>query len=140
MIVEIGANSTRVKPARHGLMGLTGKKAFWNTYKYSHGTQVFRNGEVPDYIYQIREGAVRSYKLLSDGRRQIGAFYLPGDIFGVETEDLHRFTAEAIIDTKVWIARRRHLFEHVDTKNIFELLHNSLEHALNHLLLLGRQE
>jgi CRP/FNR family nitrogen fixation transcriptional regulator len=119
---------------------LTGETAFWNTYKYSQGAQVFRNGEAPQYIYQIREGAVRSYKLLSDGRRLIGAFYLPGDIFGIETEDLHRFTAEAIIDTKVWIARRRHLFEDVDTKNIFELLHNSLEHALNHLLLLGRQE
>ena len=140
MIVRISANSTRVKSVPHGLIALTGKKAFWNTYKYSHGTQVFRNGEVPDYIYQIREGAVRSYKLLSDGRRQIGAFYLPGDIFGVETEDLHRFTAEAIIDTTVWIVRRHRLFENADTKNIFELLHHSLEHALNHLLLLGRQE
>jgi CRP/FNR family nitrogen fixation transcriptional regulator len=127
-------------------MALTGKKAFWNTYKYSRGTQVFGNGEAPEYIYQIREGAVRSYKLLSDGRRQIGAFYLPGDIFGIETEDLHRFTAEAIINTTVWIARRDGLFEDLDerglanTKNIFELLHNSLEHALDHLLLLGRQE
>src|SRR6516225_8697502 len=123
MIVRISANSTRVKSVPHGLIALTGKKAFWNTYKYSHGTQVFRNGEVTDYIYQIREGAVRSYKLLSDGRRQIGAFYLPGDIFGVETEDLHRFTAEAIIDTTVWIVRRHRLFENADTKNIFELLH-----------------
>src|SRR6516165_9854184 len=113
MIVEIGANSTRVKPARHGLMGLTGKKAFWNTHRYSQGTQVFRNGEVPEYIYQIREGAVRSYKLLSDGRRQIGAFYLPGDIFGVETEGRHRLTAEAIIDTTVWIAKHHRLFENL---------------------------
>ena len=127
-------------------MAMTGKTAFCNSYKYSRGTQVFRNGDVPEYIYQIREGAVRSYKLLCDGRRQIGAFYLPGDIFGVETDDLHRFTTEAIIDTTVWIARRHRLFESLeerdlaDTKNVFELLHNSLEHAQNHLLLLGRQE
>ena len=121
-------------------MALTGKTGFWNSYKYSQGAQVFRNGEAPEYIYQIREGAVRSYKLLFDGRRQIGAFYLPGDIFGIETDDLHRFTAEAIIDTTVWIARRHCLFEDADTKGILELLHNSLEHALNHLLLLGRQE
>jgi CRP/FNR family nitrogen fixation transcriptional regulator len=125
---------------------LIGKTAFWNTYKYSQGTQVFRNGEAPEYIYQIREGAVRSYKLLSDGRRQIGAFHLPGDIFGVEIESVHRFTAEAIIDTTVWIAPRHRLFENLDervsadTRNVFELLHNSLEHAQNHLLLLGRQE
>jgi CRP/FNR family nitrogen fixation transcriptional regulator len=130
----------------HELTAFTGKTAFWNTHKYSQGTQVFRHGDVPEYIYQIKEGAVRSYKLLSDGRRQIGAFHLPGDIFGVETDDLHRFTTEAIIDTTVWIARRHRLFESLeerdlaDTKNVFELLHNSLEHAQNHLLLLGRQE
>ena len=34
--------------------------------------------------YADNEGAVRTYKLLSDGRRQIGAFHLPGDIFGVK--------------------------------------------------------
>ena len=146
MIVRINANSTRVKPVPHGLMALTGKTGSWNSYKYSQGAQVFGNGEAPEYIYQIREGAVRSYKLLSDGRRQIGAFYLPGDIFGVEIESVHRFTAEAIIDTTVWIATRHRLFENVDereladTRNIVELLHNSLEHAQNHLLLLGRQE
>jgi CRP/FNR family nitrogen fixation transcriptional regulator len=128
------------------LTALIGKTGFWNSHRYSQGTQVFRNGEVPEYIYQIREGAVRSYKLLSDGRRQIGAFYLPGDIFGVETEGRHRLTAEAIIDTTVWIAKHHRLFENLgehelaDTRNVFELLHNSLEHAQNHLLLLGRQD
>ena len=146
MVVRISANSTSVKPGPHGLRALTGETAYWNHHKYSQGAQIFRNGEVPEYIYQIREGAVRSYKLLSDGRRQIGAFHLPGDIFGVEIESVHRFTAEAIIDTTVWIATRHRLFENVDeheladTRGIFELLHNSLEHAQNHLLLLGRQE
>jgi CRP/FNR family nitrogen fixation transcriptional regulator len=146
MVVRISANSTSVKPVPHGLTALTGETPYWNNHKYSRGAQIFRNGEVPEHIYQIREGAVRSYKLLSDGRRQIGAFHLPGDIFGVETESLHRFTAEAIIDTTVWIARCHGLFEDLDegdladTKKILELLHNSLDHAQNHLLLLGRQE
>ena len=40
------------------------------------------------------EGAVRSHKL-ADGRRQIGAFHLVGDIFGLENGNFHRFTAEA---------------------------------------------
>jgi CRP/FNR family nitrogen fixation transcriptional regulator len=146
MIVRISANSASVNSVPSGLKALTGETAFWDSHRYSQGAQVFRNGETPEYIYQIREGAVRSYKLLSDGRRQIGAFHLPGDIFGVETESHHRFTAEAIIDTTVWIARRHSLFEDLDesdladTKKLLELLHNSLEHAHNHLLLLGRQE
>jgi CRP/FNR family nitrogen fixation transcriptional regulator len=144
MIVRISANSTSAKPVPRGLTVLTGD-VFWHDHKYSRGAQVFWEGKAAEYIYQIRDGAVRTYKLLSDGRRQIGSFYLPGDIFGVETEDLHRFTAEAIIDTTVWIARRHRLFENIDerelsdTKTIFELLHNGLEHALNHMLLLGRQ-
>ena len=66
---------------------------------YLKGTKIFGEAEPADYIYQVVEGAVRSHKLLSDGRRQIGAFHLPGDIFGLENGDLHRFTAEAIADT-----------------------------------------
>ena len=51
---------------------------------YLKGTKIFGEAEPADYIYQVIEGAVRSHKLLSDGRRQIGAFHLPGDIFGLE--------------------------------------------------------
>jgi hypothetical protein len=57
----------------------------------------------------VIEGAVRTHKLLSDGRRQIGAFHLPGDIFGLENGDLHRFTAEAIVDTTVRLVERQSL-------------------------------
>jgi CRP/FNR family nitrogen fixation transcriptional regulator len=49
------------------------------------------------------------HKLLSDGRRQIGAFHLPGDIFGFENGDFHRFTAEAIVDTTVRLIKRQSL-------------------------------
>jgi CRP-like cAMP-binding protein len=38
--------------------------------------------EPAEFVYQVKLGAVRSYKLLSDGRRQIGAFHLVDDIFG----------------------------------------------------------
>jgi len=46
---------------------------------------------------------------MSDGRRQIGAFYLPGDIFGLENGGFHRFTAEAIVDTTVRLIKRQSL-------------------------------
>src|SRR6266404_9589514 len=76
--------------------------------KYSKGTEIFGQAEPADYIYQVIEGAVRGHKLLSDGRRQIGAFHLPGDIFGLE-HDFHRFTAEAIVDTTVRLMKRESL-------------------------------
>jgi CRP/FNR family transcriptional regulator, nitrogen fixation regulation protein len=93
----------------------------------------------------VREGAVRTHKLLSDGRRQIGAFHIPGDIFGIEIGEHHRFTAEAILDTAVWIAKRQSLFSGLAKGDIptankaRDLITRSLEHAENHLLLLGRQ-
>ena len=33
---------------------------------------------------KVLRGSVRTYSVLNDGRRHIGAFYLPGDVFGVE--------------------------------------------------------
>ena len=45
--------------------------------------EIFGEKEPADYVYQVIIGAVRSYKLLSDGRRQIGAFHLAAaDIYG----------------------------------------------------------
>jgi CRP/FNR family transcriptional regulator, nitrogen fixation regulation protein len=124
---------------------LASQNAVWREFKYRTGSEIFGEAELADYVYQIRQGSVRTYKLLSDGRRQIGAFHLPGDIFGIENDEVHRFTAEAIIATTVWIAKRRSLFGGLGdsdisvTNNVRDLITKSLEHAENHLLLLGRQ-
>ena len=40
---------------------------------------IYGEGEAADYIYRVVSGAVRTYKVLADGRRQVGGFYLPGD-------------------------------------------------------------
>ena len=78
-------------------------------FNYKKGTEIFGEKEPAEYVYQVKAGAVRSYKLLSDGRRQIGAFHLAGDIFGLENGSEHRFTAEAIVDTTVRLIKRRSL-------------------------------
>jgi CRP/FNR family transcriptional regulator, nitrogen fixation regulation protein len=123
---------------------LAAQNVVWSEFRYRAGSEIF-GAEPADYVYQIRQGAVRTYKLLSDGRRQIGAFHLPGDIFGIEECEFHRFTADAIVNTRVWIAKRRSLFGGLGdsdisvTNNVRDLINKSLEHAENHLLLLGRQ-
>src|SRR6185312_17045569 len=75
-------------------------------FEYKKDTEIYEEDEAAEYVYEVITGAVRSYKLLSDGRRQIGAFHLPGDIFGLENGSAHRFTAEAIVDTSVQLVRR----------------------------------
>ena len=113
-------------------------------FKYNRGAEIFGESEPAEYVYQVVEGAVRSYKLLSDGRRQIGAFHLVGDIFGLENGALHRFTAEAIVDTTVRLAKRVSL-EHVAevdalvARELLSMTTINLQHAENHMLLLGRK-
>src|SRR3974377_1587186 len=60
--------------------------------------EIYGESEPADCIFEVISGAVRSYKVLSDGRRQICAFHLPSDIFGLENGTTYRFTAEAIVE------------------------------------------
>jgi len=73
---------------------------------FSRNEEIYAEGEPADYFYQIVSGTVRTYKILADGRRQIGAFYLPGDMFGLESAEEHAFSAEAIADAKVLVIKR----------------------------------
>ena len=130
-----GSGTTRRAFAREGIL---------SEFKYSKGTEIFGEAEPADYVYQVGDGAVRTHKLLSDGRRQIGAFHLAGDIFGLENGATHRFTAEAIVDTTVRLMKRCSL-EHVaetDAMVALDLLNmttSNLRHAEDHMLLLGRK-
>jgi len=73
---------------------------------YPRNSEIFGENEPADYLYKVVSGSVRTYKILTDGRRQIGGFYLPGDTFGLEFADEHTLSAEAITDTKVLVVKR----------------------------------
>jgi len=75
---------------------------------FKRNAELYGEQEPTDYFYKIVRGAVRTYKVLMDGRRQIGAFYLPGEIFGLEAGEEHVFSAEAIVDTKILIITLHH--------------------------------
>src|SRR5215212_10010857 len=115
-----------------------------NEFTYKKGTEIYGEKEPAEYVYQVKSGAVRSYKLLSDGRRQIGAFHLAGDMFGLENRGEHRFTAEAIVDTTVCLIKRRSLemvaeSDAMVARNLLSMTSTSLAHAEDHMLLLGRK-
>jgi CRP/FNR family transcriptional regulator, nitrogen fixation regulation protein len=127
-----------------GLMGGSEAASRPNEITYKSKSEIFGEDEPIRYAYQVRTGAVRSYKLLSDGRRQIGAFHLEGDMFGLEKGAVHRFTAEAVVDTTVRLIGRRSLENAADhdasvMRNLISKTSSNLEHAENHLLLLGRK-
>src|SRR3954454_3427363 len=133
------------KPRLLGQLGdLSHAKVSSTDCKYLKDTEIFGEAEPAEYIYQVIEGAVRSHKLLSDGRRQIGAFHLPGDIFGLGNGEFHRFTAEAIVESTLRLVKR-HSLERVAkndpamVRNLSKMMGDNLQHAENHLILLGRQ-
>ena len=111
---------------------------------YAREEEIYGEGEETDYIYRIVSGAVRTSKILGDGRRQIHGFHLAGDLFGFETGASHRLGAEAVADTKVLMFRRRPL-ERIATHNaevacqLWSMTAASLQHAEEHMLLLGRR-
>jgi CRP/FNR family transcriptional regulator, nitrogen fixation regulation protein len=79
------------------------------TQALDKGEELFAEGDAADYFYKVVSGTVRTYKLLADGRRQIDAFHLAGDIFGIEAGEEHRFSAEAVGGATVIAFRRSRL-------------------------------
>ena len=113
-----------------------------NEFTYTRGSEIYGEKEPAQYVYQVLSGTVRSYKLLSDGRRQIGAFHVPGDIFGLENGGVHRFTAEAVVETTVRLMKRDSLEALAEKdgaliKNLLFMTTTNLQHAEDHMLLLG---
>lgn len=113
-------------------------------FDYPKGTEIFGASEPAEYVYQVIEGAIRTYKLLSDGRRQIGAFHLAGDIFGLEFHHLHRFSAEAVISTKLRLVKRQSLERSAQSNvttmlSLLRIISTNLRHAEDRVLLLGQK-
>jgi CRP/FNR family nitrogen fixation transcriptional regulator len=112
--------------------------------KFDRNSEIFSEDEPADYIYQVVSGAVRITKLMSDGRRQIGAFYLPGDLFGLESDEVHDFAAQAINDCMIRAVKRSAFVAEAPYRarmvdQIWSETMAHLQRAQKHILLLGRK-
>jgi CRP/FNR family nitrogen fixation transcriptional regulator len=146
LFARIAASRTDAKAlGDFGLPSGANPAMIWNDYSYAKGSEIYGEKEPADYVYQVKIGAVRSYQLLSDGRRQIGAFHLVGDIFGLTAGDHHRFTAEAVVDTTLRLIKRQRLelmatTDAALTHSLLSVTARNLRHAEDHMLLLGRKD
>src|SRR5262245_35888814 len=110
---------------------------------FSRNEEIYGEGEPAEYLYKVISGTVRTYKVLADGRRQIGSFYLPGDIFGLEAGDEHTFSAEAINESRVLVIKRSALVALAERDNnvarqLWDLTGNELRRVHDHILLLDK--
>jgi CRP/FNR family nitrogen fixation transcriptional regulator len=108
---------------------------------FSRNAEIYGESEPADYLYKVVSGTVRTYKVLADGRRQIGAFYMAGDVFGLEMGDEHTFSAEAISDTKVLVIKRSALVALAERDNevarqLWALTGRELSKVQDHIMLL----
>ncbi|ABR64869.1 helix-turn-helix domain-containing protein [Sinorhizobium medicae] len=104
---------------------------------YKAGREIYAQGDLSDKCYQVSTGAVRVYRLLSDGRRQVVSFHLPGEMFGFEAGPNHSFFAEAITATTLAVFGRRHMQER--SRELLALALTGMARAQQHLLVIGRQ-
>lgn len=107
------------------------------------GAEIVAQGDHADHCFEVVEGCVRSLQRLEDGRRHVGEFLLPGDIFGLDAAGEHEFAAEAV--TAVTIRRLRlatvERLAEEDAAFALQLRHHLTRQAKSmrrRLLLLGR--
>jgi len=103
--------------------------------------EIYGEGEPADYLYRVTTGVVRTCKVLADGRRQVGGFYLRGDTFGLETGAEHAYSAEAITECRVLVAKHSTLIARAKTDHevafqLWILTGRELGRLQDHVLLL----
>lgn len=133
-----------VPPRRLASSSDAGKSLFGAARHYAPDETIFWEGEPATSYYRVSTGAVRSCKFLGDGRRQIVAFHVVDEIFGLEGSEEHRLSAEAINEAKIVAFPRCRAENPADrdrsvAHDVIAFALAGLERAQEHAILLGRK-
>ena len=105
---------------------------------------VFAQEEMTTFFYNLLDGVMCLYRLLSDGRRQILGFALPGDFLGMTARPRHSFSADAIGPVALCQFSRTSFARFIEDKpNLLRRINEwavlELSQAQDHIVLLGRR-
>lgn len=108
------------------------------------GETFLDEGETATHFFNIIEGAVKVFKLMPDGRRQITGFLFAGDLLGLAFNDSYTYSAEAITPVKICRFPRRQLDRLLDEfpkmeRRLLAMASNELAQAQEQMMLLGRK-
>ena len=81
---------------------LRGLSQLANKVEFRAGKTIFSEGDPANAVFGLSKGLVRLYKSLPDGRRQVLAFALPGDLLGMPLRERHTCSADAIGEVAAW--------------------------------------
>ena len=109
---------------------------------YARNVEIFGEGEPAEYLYTVVSGSVRSCKILDDGRRQVTGFHMVGEVFGIELDEEHQFSAEAVNDAVVLVVKRSAIIglaaRDADiARQLWAMTARELQRVQDHMLVLG---
>ncbi|WP_064713629.1 helix-turn-helix domain-containing protein [Rhizobium bangladeshense] len=108
------------------------------------GQSLFFEGDAAGHLFEVVEGSLRIFKIISDGRRVITGFLHDGDIIGVSLKSHYLYSAEAVTDIKVRRISRRTFETEVDKSpglrpEVFAHLCDEMAAAQDQMVLLSRK-
>lgn len=105
---------------------------------------LFQEGDEADAVYRVVSGAVRTSRVMPDGRRYVADFLFPGDFMGLNDRQVRTVTAEALCDVILIRYSRRQFNSSIEAdrclgRMILSILSGGLTSAQERMLLLGRK-
>lgn len=106
---------------------------------------LFLAGDVSKAVYTVTGGTLRLQRDLSDGRRQVIGFALPGDFIGLSMDERFSFSADALTQaTLCSFDRQKYLSLMGEHPALTSRLHQFASHELSiaqeHMVILGRRK
>ncbi len=112
--------------------------------RFAPNQTVFYEGDPANYLFNVKVGVVKLYKLLADGRTQITGFLFPGDFLGLALLNTYSYSCEAVTGAELCRFRRIELEALLDRfpaleRRLLGTASNELAAAQEQMLLLGRK-
>lgn len=104
---------------------------------YPEGAVIYAQGDKAGPLYFVEFGCVRICRMSADGRRQITAFHVAGEVFGFEADGEHESYAESVDGAGIRVLRSTCGSE--PSASLLLLAVKSLARTQNHLMVLGRR-
>ncbi len=110
---------------------------------FEGGQEVVGEGDPTENFFLVMRGMFRAVKFTRDGRRQVFAFYMPGDICGLEPDAVHKLTIEAVDCSAMAILPRRACRVRMNddprlNAALFDGATRALTLSIDHMMMIGR--
>lgn len=108
-------------------------------HAYAAHEVIFYEGDPAHRIYELLEGSIMLYKLLPDGRRQVVEVLQPGNLFGLQADEVYDCVAETLTACQVRMIEHRELREVAVQSHINQCMLTQIQAMHEHAVLLGRK-